>query len=147
MCLHAWHPPRHKKPKSKSDGLPPKRETRIYSLPMATCQLEPHKGRGLWGDKGPAGSMTGAACCLGGEQKLSSIPFLIQKAALDHGEHNSSAKPSSPEIQNKDHAQNLGKYMGKKNLKASKRREHILLFNPTLRSVELTISVANKERG
>lgn len=58
--------------------------------------------------------MTGAACCLGGEQKLSSIPFLIQKAALDHGEHNSSAKPSSPEIQNKDHAQNLGKYMGKK---------------------------------
>lgn len=35
----------------------------------------------------------------------------------------------------------------KKNLKASKRREHILLFNPTLKSVELTISVANKERG
>lgn len=35
----------------------------------------------------------------------------------------------------------------KKNLKASKRREHILLFNPTLRSVELNISVANKERG
>lgn len=76
-CLLAQHLLKHKRPNSRSDGLPPKRETRNYGCPVAIYSLGSQKVKGALG---------GPQQVAGGEKGMTHLPHWWGAEALNHAQ-------------------------------------------------------------